>query len=142
MKSMCHDARRNSPSVAACRPTSSCIFTIARIASSSSERSSAASILPAARSSRAWSRWRGRSRLPTWSARKGGVVRSDTVRALLGLGVNGVGLELDGNGDVEPFALDQPLDVRTQLCELLQLLRGDLIARRRKRDRHDLLHLG
>ena len=24
MKSMCHDARRNSPSVADCRPTSSC----------------------------------------------------------------------------------------------------------------------
>ena len=35
MKSMCHDARRNSPSVADCRPTSSCMRTTSRIASSS-----------------------------------------------------------------------------------------------------------
>src|ERR671930_583481 len=39
MKSMCHEARRNSPSVADCRPTSSCVRTISRIASSSTARS-------------------------------------------------------------------------------------------------------
>ncbi len=33
MKSMCHEARRNSPSVADCSPTSCCIFTTERIAS-------------------------------------------------------------------------------------------------------------
>src|SRR4051812_17928065 len=75
MKSMCHDARRNSPSVAVWRPTSSCIFTTSRIASSSIPRSSASSIFPAACSSRASSRRLGRSRLPTWSARYGGLSR-------------------------------------------------------------------
>ena len=46
MKSMCHDVRRNSPSVAACRPTRSCIATAARIASSSAARSAVTSISP------------------------------------------------------------------------------------------------
>ena len=53
MKSMCHEARRNSPSVAERSPTSSCIRTASRIASSSILRSSAASIRPAPRLSRA-----------------------------------------------------------------------------------------
>ena len=53
MKSMCHEARRNSPSVADCRPTSSCIRTTSRIASSSTARSSSASRRPAAARSRA-----------------------------------------------------------------------------------------
>ncbi len=44
MKSMCHEARRNSPSVADRRPTASCIRTASRIASSSSPRSSIGSI--------------------------------------------------------------------------------------------------
>src|SRR5580698_6797244 len=74
MKSMCQDARRNSPSVADCRPTSSCIWIAAGITSSSTAVRSAALIWPAAKSSRAISsRW-GRSRLPTWSARNGGLV--------------------------------------------------------------------
>src|SRR5215470_1516827 len=76
MKSMCHEARRNSPSVADCRPTSSCLRTTSRIASSSAARSVAASISPRANSSRASSSCAGRSRLPTWSARNGGFVRS------------------------------------------------------------------
>src|SRR6266508_3422579 len=75
MKSMCQEARRNSPSVADCRPTSRCIATTSRIASSSTPRSSSLGMRPAAWSSRAWSSRRGRSRLPTWSARNGGVVR-------------------------------------------------------------------
>ena len=74
MKSMCQEARRNSPSVADCRPTSSCIWIAAGITSSSTALRSAALIRPAAKSSRAISsRW-GRSRLPTWSARNGGLV--------------------------------------------------------------------
>jgi len=72
MKSMCQEVRRNSPSVADCRPMSSCVRTTSRIASSSTARSASAVIAPAARSWRAWSSFRGRSRLPTWSARNGG----------------------------------------------------------------------
>ena len=74
---MCHDARRNSPSVADCRPTSSWSFTTSRIASSSMARSSSAVILSLAKSSRACSSSGGRRRLPTWSARYGGVLRAD-----------------------------------------------------------------
>src|ERR1700722_12500670 len=75
MKSMCHEARRNSPSVTDCSPTSRCIVTTLRISSSSMPRRSSAEILPAVWSSRAWISRRGRSRLPTWSARNGGFVR-------------------------------------------------------------------
>src|SRR5712691_10984751 len=83
MKSMCQDARRNSPSVAERSPASSCLRTAARIESSSTARSCAASILPCASSSRARSSSGGRRRLPTWSARNGGVVRT-----LIGVSVN------------------------------------------------------
>ena len=76
MKSMCHDARRNSPSVAERRPTSSCSRTTSRIASSSMPRSSSASISPGGEAARApRSSSGGRSRLPTWSARNGGASR-------------------------------------------------------------------
>src|SRR5438094_782888 len=71
MKSMCQEPRRNSPSVATVRPTSSCIRTASRIASSSRARSSATSIVPCAYSSRARFSSGGRSRLPTCSARAG-----------------------------------------------------------------------
>ena len=50
---MCHEARRNSPSVAVRRPTSSCIRTTSAIASSSMPRSSVSSISPAACRARA-----------------------------------------------------------------------------------------
>src|SRR3954463_8008714 len=72
MKSMCQEARRNSPSVAVRSPMSPCMRTTSAIASSSIPRSSAASISPAAYRARASSRFSGRSRLPTWSARNGG----------------------------------------------------------------------
>src|SRR4051794_27676524 len=75
MKSMCQDARRNSPSVAVRRPTSCCIRTASRIASSSTARSSSSSSAPSACFPRASSSRCGRSRLPTWSARNGGVSR-------------------------------------------------------------------
>src|SRR6266704_247574 len=48
MKSMCQDARRNSPSVAVCRPASSCRVTTSAIAASSISLSLAAAIRPAA----------------------------------------------------------------------------------------------
>src|SRR3954469_1055573 len=80
MKSMCQEARRSSPSVADWSPTSSCLATTSRIASSSIARSSAASTSPAACSSRARSRRSGRRRLPTWSARNGGFVRAAMAR--------------------------------------------------------------
>src|SRR5918911_436979 len=60
MKSMCQEARRNSPSVALRRPTDSCSPTTRRMASSSSARSSA------------------------WSMRKGGVERDPISEVLLG----------------------------------------------------------
>src|SRR3954451_10016190 len=44
-----------------------------------------------------------------------------------------------GGGDLLP--LDEPRDVAAQLREFGQLLRRDLVARARKRHRHDLLHL-
>src|SRR5258705_4598029 len=73
-KSMCHQSRRNSPSVIDCRPTASCSATAPRIAWSSTLRSPAPSISPrAARARAAWSSG-GRSKLPTWSARNGGLV--------------------------------------------------------------------
>ena len=59
MKSMCQVARRNSPSVADCRPTSSCLRTTSRIASSSTARSSSALRRPAACSSLALRELRG-----------------------------------------------------------------------------------
>ena len=48
--------------------------TASRIASSSTARSAAASMRPAAKASRASSSRGGRSRLPTWSARNGGCI--------------------------------------------------------------------
>src|SRR3954470_22660161 len=72
MKSMCQEARRNSPSVAERSPASSCLRTTSRIASSSRPRSSAASIRPSLKSSRACSSCGGRRRLPTRSGREGG----------------------------------------------------------------------
>src|SRR5690349_1294357 len=79
-KSMCQDARRNSPSVADCSPASRCMRTASRIAASSTARSSSAGSAPAPNASRARSRAGGRSRLPTWSARNGGRVRGAIAR--------------------------------------------------------------
>src|SRR3954471_1352062 len=75
MKSMCQEARRNSPSVAERSPTSFCIWTTSRMASSSAAPSSTSEIWPAACFWRASRRDLGRSRLPTWSARNGGLSR-------------------------------------------------------------------
>src|SRR5215469_14596504 len=72
MKSMCHDSRRSSPSVADLSPTSPCILISSRIAASSTSLSWPALVCPAANAPRARSTSGGRSRLPTWSARNGG----------------------------------------------------------------------
>ena len=74
-KSKCHQARRNSPSVTAFSPTASCFFTTSRIARSSTARNSSAPMLPSARAARASFSSGGRSRLPTSSARNGGLAR-------------------------------------------------------------------
>src|SRR3954462_7687572 len=83
MKSMCHDVRRNSPSVAVRSPASRWSATTSRMAASSTSRR------PGSSSSRAWCRARasrssgGRSRLPTWSARNGGSVLAAMQRTYL-----------------------------------------------------------
>ena len=87
MKSMCQDSRRNSPSVIDWRPTASWRRMTSRIAASSISFSAASSMVPAARSSRASRTSGGRSRLPTWSARKGGLVRADMWRLSRGSGM-------------------------------------------------------
>src|SRR5262245_62187726 len=76
-KSKCHHERRNSPSVASFRPTSSCFLTIFSISRSSTALNAAASISFLAYFVRASFRVAVRRRLPTWSARKGGAVRGD-----------------------------------------------------------------
>ncbi len=78
MKSMCHDVRRNSPSVTVCSPASCCRRTTSAIAASSARGQLLVGDLARGVASRASSSGLGRSRLPTWSARNGGVVRSDT----------------------------------------------------------------
>ena len=70
-KSKCHQARRNSPSVASFRPTASCLATSLRISSSSTVLSWAAVISPLACLARASLSGAVRSRLPTMSARNG-----------------------------------------------------------------------
>src|SRR5262249_11094657 len=74
-KSKCHHERRNSPSVAHCRPTSCCLATTFSISASSISFSAAAVMVPAACFARACVRRAGRRKLPTWSARNGGLVR-------------------------------------------------------------------
>ncbi len=64
MKSMCHEVRRSSPSVAVCRPASRCRPTTSATERSSSSRSASSSISPAACRARASSSDGGRSRLP------------------------------------------------------------------------------
>src|SRR6266487_874504 len=75
MKSMCHQSRRNSPSVTSCMPTDSCFATASRMCLSCRARSASALISPRFALTRASCSSAGRKRLPTWSARKGGVVR-------------------------------------------------------------------
>src|SRR5262249_61776943 len=74
-KSKCHQERRNSPSVASPRPSSSCFLMTFAISRSSTALSSAAVMAPFSRLARASLSAAGRRKLPTWSARNGGLVR-------------------------------------------------------------------
>src|SRR5262249_29339880 len=74
-KSKCHQERRNSPSVASPRPSSSCFLMTVSISPSSTALSSAAVLAPFSRLVRASLSAAGRRKLPTWSARNGGLVR-------------------------------------------------------------------
>src|SRR3954463_5653181 len=72
-KSKCQKARRYSPSVTACRPLAFWSAMAWMMAASSVARSPAAPSVPAACAARASRKGTGRSRLPTMSARKGGL---------------------------------------------------------------------
>src|SRR5437870_10259984 len=77
-KSMCHQSRRNSPSVTAWRPIDSCKATTLRMHLSSTARNAADFMSPFFDLRRASCNSGGRKRLPTWSARKGGIARNST----------------------------------------------------------------
>src|SRR5215207_9924935 len=138
MKSMCHEWRRNSPSVASLRPTSRCSAIAPRIASSSAARSASASIVPALKSARACVSAAGRRRLPTWSARNGGRVFSDmpwmlgsaSARLVGDAAPGGLGGELDRLAVPvrlhvgERVALGVVLDVQLALLDALVEPRG------------------
>src|SRR5215471_17347498 len=74
-KSKCHQERRNSPSVANFKPIEACLCTTFSISMSSTLRSSSGVISRFSSLARASLMRGGRSRLPTSSARKGGLVR-------------------------------------------------------------------
>src|SRR5882724_3157297 len=75
-KSRCQKSRRYSPSVIPCRPMACCFATAPRMHSSSTAFSHSAGSFPALAFARAATSSGGRSRLPTWSARKGGFMSS------------------------------------------------------------------
>src|SRR5215471_198946 len=72
---MFHDTRRYSPSVIDCSPAASCLAITPATSRSSIALKASASISSRARRSRAALSAGVRRRLPTWSARKGGIVR-------------------------------------------------------------------
>src|SRR5262249_35291480 len=74
-KSKCHQERRNSPSVASFSPTEACRCTTFSISMSSTLRRSSGVISPFSSFARASLIFGGRRRLPTSSARKGGLGR-------------------------------------------------------------------
>ena len=90
---MCHQSRRNSPSVIPDRPTASCFATTSRMQRSSISRSASRPISPFFAAARAFRSSGGRSRLPTWSARNGGFDWSGMVESFWssGLKCNGGG---------------------------------------------------
>src|SRR6185503_2814563 len=122
-KSVCHDLRRNSPSVIDFSPTASCFAISAVISWSSICFRHSAEIAFLARSARACFSAAGRSRLPTWSARNGGVVRGDMRVALK---CSCYSRELEGiSGSAPPYLVRQ-FDDHAQLRPLILL--GEHIA--------------
>src|SRR5215213_2022998 len=73
-KSTCQKPRRNSPSVTDCRPAASCSATAFLMEVFSTSVNDCREILPALKSARACLSSGGRNRLPTWSARNGGLL--------------------------------------------------------------------
>src|SRR3954454_20036542 len=150
MKSMCQEARRNSPSVAERSPASSCLRTTSRIASSSMPRSSDASMRPSLKSSRACSSCGGGSRLPTWSARNGGRVRAAMAGSSSGsLGSDAPGLlparagrrrDLEQVGDHHVLVAEaQVVGVRERLDALdVRLALGEELVEVEEREVDDL----
>ena len=86
-KSKCHHERRNSPSVASLRPISSCFVMIFSISGSSTALSCGGMISPFARLARASLSGAVRNRLPTWSARNGGLDVASLLSRSLCLGL-------------------------------------------------------
>ncbi len=72
---VCQDLRRFSPSVIDLSPVASCFLIRISISRSSTAFNCSGVISPFSRLARASFRGLERSRLPTWSARKGGLVR-------------------------------------------------------------------
>src|SRR5215203_2157555 len=101
-KSRWNHPRRNSPSVMLRMPRLSIFDTAAAIAWSSTSRSCAALISPAAHCDRASTTSAGRSRLPTWSARKGGSIGLIIV---LGVWLGRLRLFLRDPGDTSPVCV-------------------------------------
>src|SRR5262245_6798944 len=131
-KSMCHQSRRNSPSVIDRRPRSSCSFTASRMLRSSVCLSFSKGISFLRTCSRISCSSRGRSRLPTWSARKGAFIAP-----ILGLGAlapAAVGVRLARSlrvghraDDGADFHLPVPLDRRlARAAVLLAPHQGDV----------------
>ena len=75
MKSMCHEVRRSSPSVTLFRPTSFCRSITSRIALSSIASQFVVVDLAGLELLAGRMQLGGTSRLPTWSALNGGVLR-------------------------------------------------------------------
>src|ERR1700730_4620349 len=144
-KSRCHHERRNSPSVTERSPASSCFLITRSISRSSIVARSAADISPFARFSRASFNALGRNRLPTWSARNGGLLRCIPV---LRFQVSGIRSQVSASLSLRclipdpwlpPYLtrdIDDPFKLRPLLVlsEDIALLRGRKTALRRKTD--------
>src|SRR6476619_6634800 len=135
-KSKCHQERRNSPSVASLRPIEACLCTTFSISMSSILRRSSAEISPFSSLARASLIFCGRNRLPTSSARNGGLVRcmvysrDRSVRfgpgdAEMALEDRGIGLQRAARGVVDDRAALQYHNPVGQPQNLLGILFHD-----------------
>src|SRR5262245_18131291 len=108
-KSKCDHERRNSPSVASCNPTSSCWRMRLRISRSSTSLSCASLISFFSCLARASWTACGRRKLPTWSARNGGLVLFiGSIPRLNGGGCRRSGRNLAGRNEAQDRQCRQP----------------------------------
>src|SRR5262249_23724721 len=136
-KSKCHQERRNSPSVASFKPTEACRCTTFSISMSSTLRSSSGAISPFSSFARASLIFGGRRRLPTSSARKGGLGRCMVLNsgnssvgtaagdAEMALQRRGIGLERTARRIVDDGAALQYHNAVGQPQNLLRILLDD-----------------